>query len=257
MELSSSLTLEMFGKPFLLEKRIALLYAIEEHGSISKAAKAVPMSYKSAWEAVDAMNNLASEPIVEREIGGKNGGGTTITPYGERLLETYRILKEEHTRFLERLSSLQEIETGELATLGRLSLEVSARNQLQAEICSMVVGRVNVSILLRLNGGHAFSSVITKEAVERLGLVEGQRVVAIFKSNVVKLHQTRALACEENILSGLIVEKIEGSNSVEVHVDVGEAQRLVAVLDVVCSGTLKVGEKVYVEVSSCDVMLGC
>ena len=104
MELVSKLTLETLGKPFLLEKRIELLHAIEEHGSISKAAKAVPMSYKSAWEAVDMMNSLSPEPIVCRETGGKDGGGTTITEYGKKLLENYALLKEEHRRFLESLS---------------------------------------------------------------------------------------------------------------------------------------------------------
>jgi len=74
MELSSALTLEMLGKPFLLEKRIELLHAIEEHGSISKAAKAVPMSYKSAWEAVDTMNSLSPEPIVTERPVGKMAG---------------------------------------------------------------------------------------------------------------------------------------------------------------------------------------
>ena len=94
MELSSKLTLEMLGKPFLLEKRIELLHAIEKYGSISKAAKAVPMSYKSAWEAVDTMNSLSPQPIVCRETGGKDGGGTTITAYGKRLLSNYALLKE-------------------------------------------------------------------------------------------------------------------------------------------------------------------
>ena len=74
MEISSNLTLEILNKPFLLEKRIDLLFAIQKTGSISKAAKHVPMSYKSAWEAVDSMNNLAPTPIVEKETGGKGGG---------------------------------------------------------------------------------------------------------------------------------------------------------------------------------------
>ncbi|MCW8821547.1 MAG: LysR family transcriptional regulator, partial [Sulfurovum sp.] len=117
MELSSKLTLEMLGKPFLLEKRIELLRAIEEYGSISKAAKAVPMSYKSAWEAVDSMNSLSPEPIVIRETGGKDGGGTTITIYGKQLLENYAVLKEEHTRFLTRLSELTDIESGSFKTI--------------------------------------------------------------------------------------------------------------------------------------------
>ncbi|MDD3499723.1 MAG: LysR family transcriptional regulator, partial [Sulfurovum sp.] len=77
MELTSNLTLELSDQPFLLEKRIQLLNAIKQHGSISKAAKAVPMSYKAAWDAVDTMNNLSQTPIVSRETGGKGGGGTT------------------------------------------------------------------------------------------------------------------------------------------------------------------------------------
>ena len=51
MEILSNLTLEIFNQPFLLEKRIELLIAIQKTGSISKAAKEVPMSYKAAWEA--------------------------------------------------------------------------------------------------------------------------------------------------------------------------------------------------------------
>ena len=108
MELTSKLTLEMLGEPFLLEKRIELLHAIAENGSISKAAKAVPMSYKSAWEAVDVMNTLSPEPIVYRETGGKDGGGTTVTSYGKKLLENYAVLKREHTRFLERLDRINQ-----------------------------------------------------------------------------------------------------------------------------------------------------
>ena len=37
MEISSNLTLEIFNQPFLLEKRIELLIAIQKTGSISKA----------------------------------------------------------------------------------------------------------------------------------------------------------------------------------------------------------------------------
>jgi len=130
MELSSKLTLEMLGKPFLLEKRIELLHAIEAHGSISKAAKAVPMSYKSAWEAVDSMNALSPEPIVCRETGGKDGGGTTITEYGQQLLKNDAVLKEEHRRFLEKLSELTAIQSGAFKTIGRLAMQISARNQI-------------------------------------------------------------------------------------------------------------------------------
>jgi molybdate transport system regulatory protein len=48
--------------------RIALLAAIRDAGSITGAAKAVGMSYKAAWDAVDTMNNLAGEPLVTRAV---------------------------------------------------------------------------------------------------------------------------------------------------------------------------------------------
>ena len=64
VEISSNLTLEIFNQPFLLEKRIDLLIAVKRTGSISKAAIEVPMSYKAAWEAIEAMNNLSTTPAI-------------------------------------------------------------------------------------------------------------------------------------------------------------------------------------------------
>ena len=64
--------------------RIALLRAIDAHGSISAAAREMGMSYKAAWDAIDAINNLAGTPLVVRETGGKGGGGTRLTPQGKR-----------------------------------------------------------------------------------------------------------------------------------------------------------------------------
>ena len=61
--------------PSLGDTRIQLLEAIERLGSLSQAAKSIPMSYRAAWDALDEMNNLAEQPLVIRTAGGKNGGG--------------------------------------------------------------------------------------------------------------------------------------------------------------------------------------
>ena len=89
---------------FLGDTRIRLLEAIEQHGSISQAAKAVPLSYKAAWDAVDAMNNLAEHPLVVRSTGGKHGGGTQLTDYGRQVIALYRALEAEYQVALERLA---------------------------------------------------------------------------------------------------------------------------------------------------------
>lgn len=261
MELASKLSLEIFGKPFILEKRIELLHAIEKHGSISKAAKAVPMSYKSAWEAVDTMNSLSSEPIVCRETGGKDGGGTTITEYGKKLLENYAVLKEEHTRFLKRLSELSDIESGSLKTIERLAIQISARNQMQAKVISVECENVNAKICLRLKSGQLLMSVITKEAVENLHIEEGQTVTAIFKSNSVVLSENELLKEEKefsNTLEGVIKQIEKDVNNAKVVVDVGNHDTVVSVVSIGILETLELheGSAVKALIKANDIMIG-
>ncbi len=259
MELASKLTLEMLGQPFLLEKRIELLYAIEEHGSISKAAKAVPMAYKSAWEAVDTMNSLSPEPLVSRETGGKDGGGTTITAYGLKLLENYALLKEEHSRFLARLSELTNVQSGEFKTIGRLAMQISARNQIQGVVESIEIGSVNAKINLKLKSGKRLISVITREAVENLGLEKEDDVTAIFKSNTVMLStDTDMKLSARNTIKGTVSRINIGEVNAEVVIDIGHHDVVVAVItaDALKELKLKEGNSIITIIKSSDIMLG-
>jgi len=258
MKLSSPLTLEMLGEPFLLEKRIELLHAIKEQGSISKAAKAVPMSYKSAWEAVDTMNSLSPEPIVYRETGGKDGGGTTITAYGETLLENYALLKAEHTRFLARLSELTDIQGGTFKTIGRLAMQISARNQIQAEIISVESHNVNAKIVLKLKSGQRLISVITQEAVENLQLERGQTVTAIFKSSVVVLSDISVHQSDDNILEGIVSKIDRDAENIKVLVNIGKQDKIVSVMhrDTLEDMELCEGNTIQIMIKNSDIMVG-
>lgn len=257
MELSSALTLEMLGKPFLLEKRIILLHAIQEHGSISKAAKAVPMSYKSAWEAVDMMNSLSPEPIVSRETGGKDGGGTTITEYGERLLKNYALLKEEHTRFLERLSTLTDIQSGTFKTIERLAMQLSARNQIQADVLTIDSHDVNAKIGLKLKGGQLLTVIITQEAVENLHLQIGETITAIFKSSAV-VPSVGEKQDKDNILEGSISKIEKDEKNIKIVIDIGAYDKIVSVISKKSLEgiTLNEGNVIDVTIKSHDILLG-
>ncbi|MFT4240886.1 MAG: LysR family transcriptional regulator, partial [Acidovorax sp.] len=68
----------------LTDKRIAILRQIAEGGSISQAARAVGVSYKAAWQAVDTLTNLAGAPLVARAVGGAGGGGAQLTEAGRQ-----------------------------------------------------------------------------------------------------------------------------------------------------------------------------
>ena len=258
MELSSALTLEMLGKPFLLEKRIELLHAIRKEGSISKAAKVVPMSYKSAWEAVDTMNSLSPDPIVLRETGGKDGGGTTITEYGEKLLENYAVLKEEHTRFLARLSELTDIENGTFKTIERLAIQLSARNQIQAEVITVESQNVNAKVYLKLKSGQTLVSAITREAVENLHIEKDQAITAIFKSSAVLLIESKDEKYEENCLLGSVTQIDTDEQNAKVLIDIGMHDKIVSVVPRkwVDKMALKIGSTVKAMISTNDIMIG-
>lgn len=259
MNISSNLTLELFDQPFLLEKRIELLKAIQEKGSISKAAKKVPMSYKSAWDAVDSMNNLSHTPIVEKETGGKGGGGTSLTPYGKNLLDTYTILQEEQKRFLERLGNMTDIDTGTFKTIQRLSMQVSARNQLSGTIEQIEIGSVNAQVHIKLKSGFIVVSVITKGAVEILNLKVNDEVVAIFKSNSVLLSNDNDLKISaQNHLNGTIETINYGEVNSEVIIDLGNNEKIASIItsNSIKNLDLKKGDSVTAIIKSSDLMVG-
>ena len=69
--------------------KIELLRKIREHKSISAAAREMKMSYRRAWLLVDDLNGAFRQPVVEKWMGGKSRGGATLTPTGEKLVESY------------------------------------------------------------------------------------------------------------------------------------------------------------------------
>jgi len=74
--------------------KIMLLEHIRETGSISAAGRAMDMSYRRAWLLVSALNAMFSEPSVESQRGGKQGGGAVVTPFGEELIRRFRAMEE-------------------------------------------------------------------------------------------------------------------------------------------------------------------
>jgi molybdate transport system regulatory protein len=86
---------------FLDERGVRLLESVQTTGSILRAARQVPYSYKAAWDAIQRMNQAAEFPIVIRCVGGKNGGGTRLTEYGCWLITQYRALESQCQAALE------------------------------------------------------------------------------------------------------------------------------------------------------------
>lgn len=202
--------------------RIALLAAIRDTGSITAAAKAVGLSYKAAWDAVDAMNNLAGEALVMRSVGGKGGGGTTLTPRGHRLIETFVAVEREHRKFIEHASAAIEHFEGDWALIGRIGMKTSARNQLYGKVSAVVRGSVNDEVSLALPGGQTIVAVVTHESTEALGLVVGAPALALVKASWVMLAAEHAAPGQplrlsaRNQLRGIVTQVTRGAINAEV-----------------------------------------
>ena len=75
--------------------KIELLEHIRETGSLSQAGREIGMSYRRAWVLLDNLNATFKEPVVATIIGGKAGGGATLTDFGASLIDAYRSLERE------------------------------------------------------------------------------------------------------------------------------------------------------------------
>lgn len=73
--------------------KVRLLEAIDKTGSISQAGRSLGMSYRRAWLLVDDMNNCFRDAVISAQPGGAHGGGATLTPFGQKLVERYRAIE--------------------------------------------------------------------------------------------------------------------------------------------------------------------
>ena len=101
LQIKGRLWVECEGRTYLSWGRIALLERIDEHGSVSAAAKSMKMSFSHAWHLIEDMNTLAPEPLVEKQAGGRQGGGTWLTTAGKQAVHDFWQLVEKFQKWIE------------------------------------------------------------------------------------------------------------------------------------------------------------
>lgn len=173
----------------LTDKRIDILRQIGACGSISQAARAVGVSYKAAWQAVDTLTNLAGTPLVARAVGGAGGGGAQLTEAGHQLLAAAEAMAQARGAVLSRWQATPHAGPA----LARLAVRTSMRNQLPCVVDRLVVQGQIVCVHLRLEGEGAgavsLASRITRESAELLGLQPGLAVLALCKATAVRVER--------------------------------------------------------------------
>lgn len=218
IKLEGSVWMTVGGEQLGGAGRVALLGAIAEHGSITQAARAVKMSYKAAWDAIDAMNNLAGEPLVERLAGGKGGGGTRLTRRGRQLVDNFRLIEIEHARYLRQLGSQAEGIADDLLLIRRMAMKTTARNQFLGQVAELKAGAVNDEVTLALPGGQRIVAIVTRDSCESLGLASGVEAFALIKASsiILVLDGDGARFSARNQLAGKVTRVQKGAVNTEV-----------------------------------------
>ncbi|RCX32045.1 TOBE domain-containing protein [Thioalbus denitrificans] len=235
------------GRRFAGRRHMVLLRKIAELGTLTAAARAAGMSYKAAWDAVEAMNNLAPRPLVESAAGGRHGGGSRITAHGLRQLRLFERVEVMHRRYLNKLhADLQALDEMEdfRQLMERLEMKSSARNQFHGTVLAIASGPVNAEVTLDIGGGNRLVAMITQGSVERLGLSPGNAAYALVKATSILLTDADdgLRLSTRNRLCGEVVWCREGAVNGEVTLDLGGGKTLTSILTNESIGHLELRE---------------
>jgi molybdate transport system regulatory protein len=256
-DLSASLILRRGALARVGLERIALVEAVGELGSITAAAKQMGLSYKGAWDAIQALNNLFDAPLIAASAGGKAGGAAVVTPRGHAVIKAFREVEREIGAALSRLETglagAPDEGVGDL--FWSLGLRTSARNALRGTVARVGQGAVTVEVALSVGDGVEIVSVITRHSVEELGLAVGKPAIALIKSSFVIL--AREASEGANLLAGVIVERDDSESASEIRLTLSAGKTLVATTSRLQADELRlsVGESVVAVIEPANVIL--
>jgi molybdate transport system regulatory protein len=176
-EFSYKIWLEDNGRPILGKGGAEILEQIQNDQSISTAAKHLGMSYRYVWNYLQKIGKTIGEPVVETFRGGKSGGGGAgLTKQGRNLLNEYKRLEAYLGKVLDE-ESVREVKR----------LKISARNQLKGKVTSVEKNGLMAKVKVEITVPVTVTAMISKEAVEDLGIKVGDQVQAIVKATEVMI----------------------------------------------------------------------
>jgi molybdate transport system regulatory protein len=213
--------------------RIRLLETVARAGSISAGARAAGITYKAAWDALDAMSNLFGTPLLVTRAGGSAGGGATLTPTGIRVIEAFRRLEAEMARVLRSLEpDLAGTGVTPLNLVSGFLMKTSARNALRGTIDSIVSDALSAEVAVTVSADTTVYALVTQASVRELGLCVGRDVVVLIKAPFVVISTEPAMPAVSmrNRVAGTVRRCDVSAVNAEVVLDIGDGKTLAATI---------------------------
>lgn len=257
MRINGRFWLEVEGKPFLGVGRVELLRQVDTLGSLHKAAKAMNMSYKAAWERLNEVNTLAKYPVIEKSIGGKGGGGTSLTPYAFELIATYERFAELYSAFINRFAEAGDDFEHLTRVLKRTFLTTSARNQILCDVVDIKKEGLGAILVLKTKlHGVCLVSQITTKSIEEMGISVGSSLYAIIKSSDISIvSDSDCNKLEANTFQAVVSDIATHENTTEVYLTTQEGLELV-VMEFQADREIIQGNKICIAIKYANILVG-
>ena len=213
--------------------RVRLLEAVAREGSISAGARAVGITYKAAWDGLDAMTNLIGKPLLETRSGGRAGGGTTLTPAGLGVIEAFRRLEAEMARIVRTLEpELAAVGIPAHALVSGFLMKTSARNMLRGTIVEISKDSLSAEISVAVSEEATVHALVTHTSLVELGLCVGREVILLIKAPfvIIASGEVPPTVSVRNRVLGTVRRCDKAGVSAEVVLDIGGDKTLVATI---------------------------
>ena len=213
------------------ELQVQLLVAVDDCGSISAAARKIGISYKTAWDRIDAMNNMSDKPLLLRSAGGSHGGGTRLTEVGQEIVQGFQVLQNEHKAFVRQLGEKLHTISDLASFIKNTTLISSARNQYLGKVVAITRGAVNSEIELCISDSVTLIAHITNDSLKDMKLKKGSACIALIKSSWILLSKDIELKTSaRNQLLGKVAKILKGQVNSEVILDMGDEKSICAII---------------------------
>ena len=231
-------------------ERIRLLQAVAQAGSISAGAKAFGLSYKAAWDALEAMTNLFGQPLLTTKSGGTAGGGSVLTPTGIKVLEAYARMEAEMARVMRLLEP--ELAGSGITPVNLMSgflMRTSARNALRGHITAITSDQLNAEVAVEVAPDQTIFASVTLKSLRELGLCVGREAIVLIKAPFVMIarDEETLMTSARNAISGTVLRCEKSPINAEVVIDIGGGKTLAAHISAHSAKALQIEEGKHVK----------
>ena len=239
------------------ERDLRLLGQVREQGSITAAAKAVGVTYKTAWDRLRNLQARLGTPLIVAAKGGRGGGRTQLSEHGAALLARYERLRRAQSMAVDRYievdplaASQSPVAEAALPPIGK----TSARNQLRGIVVKIARAGMRDRVLVQLHDALTMQVNITHASTLSLGLRKGVAVYLLIKAPAIRLATPEpGVNSYEGVVSGLRSQ--HGQRELDIQI-APELRLIAAAPRELAQEALKKGATVWISVDPDTIILG-